>query len=665
MKLQLLAACLAASLPSFVAAQGIQMVDIPAGHFYMGGMGEGEDFDEAPVHRVEISRPFRMSATEITNRQFEEFCPAHKSLRGKDGFSTGDDEAVVFVSYHEAVAFCQWLSKKEGKTYRLPTEAEWEYACHAGTYFPFSTGDGLPAAYHKNLQTARTLVPVSLRVAQTPPNAFGLYDMHGNVEEWCLDWYGPYGEEDETDPVGYRDGVFRVTRGGSHNTPERYLRTTNRMAMIPEDRHAQTGFRIVEAAYPSTQGKDAPPLPPNRQDVSPVAYEWGSCGAEPVFKAPRVYVLPPADRNSSPFFSHNHQPAITWCDNGDLLAIWFSADEENGRGMVVLASRLRAGAEEWEPSSLFFKVPDRNMTGSALLNDGEGTLYHLNGVEASGDWQNLIMVMRTSRDNGVTWGRPRIIAPEHARRHQVIAGTIRTKEGWLVQACDAGPESHDGTAIHISKDGGETWNDPWDGSPLPDFADGGTGSTIAGIHAGIVQLSDGSLMALGRGNSIPDSTGRPRMPMSISRDWGKTWTYHATDLPPIDGGQRLVLRRLNEGPLLLISFTDHPLRTPEADRGMVFPDREGNSYRGYGMYAALSYDEGKTWSVRKLLTDGTERFLNGGAWTQFFLMDGTHSEPRGYLAATQTPDNLIHLLSSRLYYCFNLAWLLEDAEGGK
>ena len=146
---------------------------------------------------------------------------------------------------------------------------------------------------------------------------------------------------------------------------------------------------------------------------------------------------------------------------------------------------------------------------------------------------------------------------------------------------------------------------------------------------------------------------------SLSSDGGKSWTYTATDLPPIDGGQRLVLRRLNEGPLLLISFTDHPTRTPENERGMLFPDKDGNSYRGYGLYAALSYDEGKTWPVRKLLTDGQERFLNGGAWTQFFLMDKTHAEPRGYMAATQTPDNRIHLLSSRLYYCFNLAWLLE------
>ena len=297
------------------------------------------------------------------------------------------------------------------------------------------------------------------------------------------------------------------------------------------------------------------------------------------------------------------------------------------------------------------------MTGSALLNDGKGKLYHINGVEASGDWQNLAMVLRTSTDNGASWSTPKLIAPEHTKRHQVIAGTICTREGWLVQACDAGPGSHDGAAVQISKDGGKTWCDPWDGAPLPDFKEEGTGSTIAGIHAGIVQLGNGSLMAMGRGNSIRNKEGKLRMPMSISDDMGKTWKYVASELPPIDGGQRLVLMRLNEGPLLLVSFTDHPQRTPLEERGLEFKDKNGNVKKGYGMYAALSYDEGKTWPVRKLLTDGEYRFLNGGAWTGYFEMDENHAEPRGYLAGTQTPDNVVHILSSRLHYRFNLAWL--------
>lgn len=635
----------------------IPTVEIPAGSFYMGGTGEGEDFDEAPVHKVTISRPFRMGQTEVTNAQFEAFRPEHRAYRGKNGLSSGDDEAVTFVSYHDAVAFCEWLSQKEGKTYRLPTEAEWEYACRAGTYYDFYTGDGLPENYRKHQQTTRDYAAVSLRVGQTPPNAFGLYDMHGNVEEWCLDWYGPYSAEEQTDPAGYATGFYRVTRGGSHNTPDKYLRSANRMAMIPEDKHALTGFRVVQAEYPSqpTLIDETPHRHANA--VRQQAFTWSKNDTTPFFTAPVPYVITPACGSSEPFFRHNHQPAITWCDNGDLLAAWFSADEENGRGMVVLASRLRAGSDQWEEASLFFKVPDRNMTGLALFNDGEGRLYHLNGVEAAGDWQNLAMALRVSTDNGATWSAPRLIAPEHTKRHQIIAGTIRTREGWLIQACDAGPGSHDGAAIHISKDGGATWHDPWDGAPLPDFHEGGSGSTIAGIHAGVVQLADGSLMALARGNSIEDEQGRLRMPMSLSKDGGKTWEYHACEFPPIDGGQRLVFMRLKEGPLLLISFTDHPLRTPENERGMLFPDRAGNNYRGYGLYAALSFDEGKTWPVRKLLTDGETRFLNGGAWTRFFLMDQTHAEPRGYMAATQTPDGMIHLVSSRLYYRFNLAWL--------
>lgn len=330
--------------------------------------------------------------------------------------------------------------------------------------------------------------------------------------------------------------------------------------------------------------------------------------------------------------------------------------------MVVLQSRLKAGSSSWEPATLFFKVPDRNMTGSSVFNDGKGTLYHFNGVEAAGDWQNLMVVMRTSRDNGYTWTAPRIIAPEHTRRHQIISGTIRTSKGWIVQACDAGPEGNDGAAVLVSKDEGKTWADPWDGTPKPEFAEGTTGTTIAGIHAGVVELKDGRWMALGRGNTIVSADGTRHMPMSISADGGKTWTYSASPFPPIDGGQRLVLLRLKEGPILLVSFTDHPQRTPEKDRGMLFQRADGTTFRGYGLYAAVSYDEGKTWPVKKLLTDGKYRFLNGGAWTGNFEMDATHAEPRGYMAGTQAPDSTIHIVSSRLHYQFDLTWLEQKPE---
>lgn len=642
-----------------VSAQNelIPTVGIPQGTFFMGTLGEGENYDEAPMHKVHISQSFKMGLTEVTNAQYEQFCPEHKALRGKNGFSVADDEAVVYVSYEDAIAFCEWLTKKEGKTYRLPTEAEWEYACKAGRYWNFYMDDKLPAIYQKNQVITPVAQPLSLKVAQTPPNEWGLFDMCGNVEEWCLDWYGPYRAEEQIDPVGYSEGIARVTRGGSHNTPTQYLRSANRMAMLPKDKHMMTGFRVVQADYPSTT-----PLSPLKDNyaVSQTKWNWETKKKnEPIFMAPQIYVREPDATAGVPFFKHNHQPAITWCDNGDLLAIWFSTNEEKGREMVVLSSRLRVGMKEWEKPRLFYQIADRNLTGSALLNDREGMLYHINGVEVAGHWQNLMMTMRTSADNGQTWSIPSIIAPEHAKRHQVIAGTSVTKEGWFIQACDAGSGGKDGAAIHISKDKGKTWSDPWDGAPLPDFKEGGTGTTIAGIHAGVVQLNDGKLMALGRNNSIPDKDGHLRMPISISEDMGKTWRYSASEFPPIDGGQRLVLLRLNEGAILLVSFTEHPFRTPKTDRGMMFTDVMGHCFQGYGMYAAVSYDEGKTWPIKRLLTDGVTRFLNGGAWTQFFEMDDRHAEPRGYLAGTQTPDNMIHLITSRFYYKFNLQWLEE------
>ena len=636
---------------------GIKLARVPSGYFWMGSEGKGEDYDESPMHKVILSNSFKMGITEITNIQYEQFDPSHSQYRGKYGFSKNDNDAVIYVDYHDAVAFCEWLSKKEGKTYRLPTEAEWEYACRAGTYSLFSTGDYLPDSFLKNQKLYRDPVAVSLAVGQTKPNNFGLYDMHGNVEEWCLDWYAPYTNKDQTNPEGGKDGLFRVTRGGSHGTPTEYLRSANRMAMIPEDKHWLTGFRIVQADYPSNQEyASQASTPENMLNVSQKKYIWKKT-TTPIFKEPAKYVVTPDCKSGTPFYSHNHCPSITWCDNGDLLAVWFTANQENGRGIEIIGSRLRKGKSEWEPASRFFKVPDRNMTGSALFNKGGDTLMYFNGVEAAGDWQNLAIVQRISTDNGATWSKPRMIVSEHGKRNQVISGTIRTSKGWLIQAADATPEGNGGTAIHISKDDGKTWYDPNSGIPN-NFTEEGTGSNIAGIHAGIVELKNGNLMALGRGDAIKNEEGLLRMPMSISSDMGKTWQYTASELPPIDGGQRLILMRLNEGALLVVSFTHHPYRLKNnGEEGMSFIDSNGNTFMGYGAYAALSWDDGKTWPIKKLITDGNERLLYGQAWTGHFIMDKTHAEPRGYLAATQSPDNMIHLLSSGIHYQFNLKWL--------
>jgi len=644
---------------TFVNSVGMKFVRIEFGSFLMG-QKEGGDWDERPVHRVTITRPFWMAVTEVTNAQYEQFDTEHRGLRGKLGFSKQDDEAVVFVNWHDAVKFCEWLSKKEDKTYRLPTEAEWEYACRAGTTTTYHTGDKLPGEFHKNARISwfpdparrrKGAEPVPLNVGRTMPNPWGLFDMHGNVEEWCCDWYGQYSQDAQTDPLGFESGDFKVTRGGSHSTEILFLRSANRLATLPEDKSWLIGFRVVLGEIPNTKPFPVPIPSLNRRRISlriPADLDKGPDKNKPYFKGPVEYVKIPPNSNGPMYSEHNHDPALVDCPNGDLLAIWYSCWDEPGRELAILASRLRYGTEEWEPASAFWDAPDRNDHAPAFWFDGRDTIYHFNGLSAAATWGNLATVMRISTDSGATWSKARLINPEHGLRHMPVESVFQTREGFIILPCDAVTGGNGGTAVHISRDGGSTWIDYGAGKPNPSFVSSSTGAWVAGIHAGVTQLKNGSLMAFGRGNNIDG-----RMPMSVSKDMGRTWTYSASEFQPISGGQRLILRRLKEGPILFISFADRR-------KGMIMPDATGKQNRVFGMFAALSFDEGKTWPCKRLITaGGPARKLDGGGNTGPFTMDETHAEPRGYLAATQTPNGLIHLISSKQYYVFNLSWLKQ------
>ena len=621
---------------------GMTLVRIEPGTFLMGSAAGG-DFDERPAHKVIIARRFYLGATEVTNAQYEQFDPQHRPLRGKLGLSKEDDEAAVFVSWHDAARFCEWLSRKEGKPYRLPTEAEWEYACRAATTTAYSTGDRLPKEYPKNAiiswfpdpARSKPTEIVSLAVGRTPPNAWGLADMHGNVEEWCLDWYGPYEAPEQSDPVGRQDGDFRVARGGSHSTEVAYLRSANRSGALPDDRSWLIGFRVMMGEMPATKPLPAAAPPLNRQNVKrepPADLARGPDPAKPYFAGPRQYVRIPPGSDGPMFSRHNHDPAITQCPNGDLLAIWYSCRTEPGRELCILSSRLSRGAAEWDEASPFWDAPDRNDHAPALWADAKGRLFHFNGLSAAATWGNLAVILRTSDDSGATWSKARLIMPEHGPRHQPIESVFQTREGFIVLPSDAVSGGAGGTAIHVSRDGGETWAD--------------AGGKAAGIHAGIVQLADGRLMALGRGDSIDG-----RMPMSLSADLGKTWTYSASPFPPIGGGQRLVLVRLKEGPLFFASFA----------KEIPIPDGAGKERPCTGLYAALSMDEGQTWPVRRLITDDSPGRPCGTTNGSQFTLSATSAEPRGYLSVCQAPDGVIHLISSWNHYAFNLAWLKTPA----
>jgi formylglycine-generating enzyme required for sulfatase activity len=606
----------------FTNSLGMKFVRIEPGTFQMGSTNG--DFDEVPVHNVTITEPFYISQFEVTNAEYEQFDPNH-GLIDHRGFTHEPNEAVIFVSWEDANAFCTWLSQLEGTAYRLPTEAEWEHACRAGTTAEYYTGGTLPEVYYKNQVETWGPNPQPLHVGQTPSNQWGLYDMHGNVEEWCWDWYGPYEANDQTDPVGRVDGRFRVSRGGSHSTTVDYLRSANRMGTLPEDKHWMIGFRPVLAELPTTEPLPEPPPELYQIDVDqtvPPDINQGPDPDIPYFQGPRTYVKIPPGSDGPLFSAHNHDPGFTECPNGDLLAIWYTTIREPGRELALAASRLRYGRDEWEDASPFWDAPDRNDHAPALWIDESGKIYHFVGLGDAATWGGAALIMRTSMDNGVTWSRARLIDPEHTYDHMPVESIFRANDGAILLPSDKNP----GTHIYLSYDNGQTWFDP--------------GGRIYGIHAGVIQLNDDRLMAFGRREEIDN-----KMPMSISADMGASWTYSASEFPPIGGGQRPVVLRLKEGPILFISFT--------GDDGMMI---DGQTV--YGMFAALSYDEGQTWPVKKLITaGGPPTQYDGGGNTGLFIMDDTHAEPRGYLAITQTPNGVIQLISSALHYRFNLAWL--------
>lgn len=288
---------------------GMELVRVPSGEFQMGGQESAEELvkvfadykrtpdffqDEYPRHRVRITRPFYLGKFEVTIGQFKQFVegagyrteaetdgtggwgynPKTGRSEGrkpeyhwrKPGFPQGEHHPVINVTWKDAMAFCEWLSRKEGATYRLPTEAEWEYACRAGTTFRYNSGD-TPAsltavgqvyeAAGGQFEHVQDLVikpgdghSFTAPAGSFKPNAFGLYDMHGNVWEWCSDWYGAdyYAKSPVDDPQGPETGGRRVRRGGAWNSFPLWARASFRNWNSPESRCVNLGFRVVRNA---------------------------------------------------------------------------------------------------------------------------------------------------------------------------------------------------------------------------------------------------------------------------------------------------------------------------------------------------------------------------------------------------------------------------------
>ena len=229
------------------------MVYIPGGSFLMGSpkTEEGRFDIEGPQHRVEIA-PFYMGRYPVTQAQYQAVMGENPS-RFK-----GENNPVERVSWHKAKEFCQKLSEQTGKTYRLPSEAEWEYACRAGTTTPFYFGETI-STDQANYDGSRTygngkkgvFRGKTTPVGSFPPNAFGLYDMHGNVLEWCEDvWHDNYeGAPDDGRPwLTGGDPSSRMLRGGSWDNYPRYCRCAVRLRVDPDYGDDIVGFRVVSSS---------------------------------------------------------------------------------------------------------------------------------------------------------------------------------------------------------------------------------------------------------------------------------------------------------------------------------------------------------------------------------------------------------------------------------
>jgi len=687
----------------------LEMIKIKPGTFTMGADLSADYItakkgifiqDELPARRVTITYSFEMSKYEVTNAQYERYDPSHRALRGKsEGISEGDNEAVVYVSWYDAMGFCRYLSSHDERyAYRLPTEAEWEYACRAGTTTPYNDGvsgdiyemnplgqlaqrwriitDWFVTRGNRATRDISWSSPedVDLTVGQEGPNAWGLYDMHGGVQEWTLDWYGPYVAGDSVDPVGYAGGSSKVVRGGCHNVHIQTLRSANRSSSNRTDKHFLLGFRPVRV--PKGQTLPTPKLrQPVKQwakDVSQKVYKWPADSKKAYFKLASLYDVKSeygtaelAAQFNIPLYTHNHSPAITWAQNGDVLLVWFSGESEKGQELTVLGlrgHRRPSGELVWDKRvSEFYKEADRNMHGSQLWNNAVRfangfkepfTLYLINGICTDGKWSKLAIAFRKSTDNGVTWTEPVIIKPDtdafhlDSDRNQPQGNVVTTSDGAFLSFSDGSAIGGSGSSVNWSNDGGKTWS-------MRTIKAGPPGN-----HVGGIELSDGRIMAFSRDKGRTFGS----LPKSLSSDQGKTWSSGGTEFPGISTVQRLAVLRLDYSspeldpdgagrrPILLISM---------ASDGMKGRDANGKDATIYGTYAALSWDEGKTWPVKRVVSDvksGSKSYVMG-PWNRTFTLDATHGQNKAYWAATQTPDGIIHLTDGRLHYAFNLAWL--------
>jgi formylglycine-generating enzyme required for sulfatase activity len=591
------------------------------------------DYDEVPAHEVTLTHAFLAGVTQVSPEEFAKFDPAYKAHAATPAYAAG-------VSWDEAMAYCRWLTKKTGKTWRLPTEAEWEYMARAGGTQLFGATD------------------VRLKVDEA--NAFGVKNMQVGRPEWVLDWYGPYEPEAQTDPLGAMGGMTKVIRGGgldwrhtaTKTTPDLNLpataayfsRPANRASAPPmySSETGNIGFRVVQAEMP-------------KGAHTPAQWYWFETAVKQktVMGGPALSKGIDTPDMSKPLYrTHEmfpnlggksmmgvgwklglakglgvgyHNSAIQVLPNGDLLAAYYNTpDYEDDPDQTVMTMRRRAGTVDWDMPEPWPVFADAGLAAPVIWNDPKfqsqvgGQVWYFWG------FARLIgappFAWATSTDNGVTWSAAHFPEfPKEIGRYisQPINSVVRGPDGAVYIPTDSTGRDADGngsiSAVWRTSDDGRTWSD--------------TGGRTAGRHTTIVFAKNGDLLGFGGKNSSIDG----RMPLATSHDDGQTWTKSKLPFDPLASGERPSVIRLKSGRLFFVADAN--------------PNRQKHIHKD-GAVVALSDDDGRTWTIKKLPADVLTV---------------------GYTTSAQGPDGVIHIVTSKNTVNYeielNEAWVLDKDAG--
>jgi len=595
-------------VPTFTNSIGMKLVLIMPGSFQMGS-SDGY-WDEKPVHKVTISKHFYIQEQEVTADQYKLFDPGYSG----SGYATG-------ISWYDAKAFADWLSQEEGLSYRLPTEAEWEYACRAGTATPYSSGNSPP-------------VPDT-------PNPWSVKNMHNSPREWALDWHGEYLYEDQTDPLGPQQGLARVVRGGGlDNDDAYYFRSSNRAGVAPgfAGGSHNIGFRLVLAELPAT-APEPYQAPFVRQCIKQGGGYVSQCPDPnvPYFNQLPMLPIPPDNRPRADidavglhpsFRNHNHSPGMELCPNGDVLMIIYTSYSEYEPEVSLMGARLRFGSDQWDMPSPMFDFPGANDHAPMLWNDN-GTLQFFWGCpNLDGIWHYPFQWM-SSADNGATWSEvkfPEFVGSIGSHSRQPINTALRVGNTMYVASDGSGGQS----VLWKSDNNGQTWYDP--------------GGRTGGRHTTFALLNDGRILGMGGKNTNINGY----MPKSISSDGARNWTVSSTPFSWLGGNQRPCITRLASGRLFFCS-----------DFQKSFDCDQPAGITEFGSLAALSENEGQTWHIKKIPTALEHEC---GCWP-------CHSATLGYSVARQAPNGIIHVITTMNHPCqhfeMNEAWVLNLNAAGE